>query len=87
MRRPYSLSPWLVQGCLTKAVVTLITQTVVDSTDLAFKHPTKPIGPFYSTEEAARHGANNQEIEVIEDAGRGWRRIVPSPMPVDIIEK
>ncbi|MCW6676718.1 carbamate kinase [Aerococcaceae bacterium NML180378] len=68
-----------------KEVVSLITQVVVDGSDLAFADPAKPIGPFYTQEEAeeemARTGATFKE-----DAGRGWRKVVPSPLPIDIQE-
>ena len=67
-------------------VVTLVTQVAVDSDDPAFKAPTKPIGPFYSEAEAKRLESERGYI-VREDAGRGWRRVVPSPKPVDILEK
>jgi carbamate kinase len=66
-------------------VVSIITQMVVDKDDEAFQNPTKPIGPFYTEEEAKK-----LEIEkgytVKEDAGRGWRRVVPSPIPSRIVE-
>ncbi|MCW6659956.1 carbamate kinase [Aerococcaceae bacterium NML191292] len=68
-----------------KEVVSLITQVVVDGSDPAFADPAKPIGPFYTQEEAeeemARTGATFKE-----DAGRGWRKVVPSPLPIDIQE-
>ncbi len=69
-----------------KRVVTVVTQTVVDQDDPAFHRPTKPIGPFYSRQEADRY----QKVrgwQMVEDAGRGWRRVVPSPMPVEIVER
>ncbi len=66
-------------------VVTIITQVVVDKNDPAFKNPTKPIGPFYTEEEAVRI-ANEKDYIVKEDAGRGWRRVVASPMPKRIVE-
>ncbi|HEX2954600.1 MAG TPA: carbamate kinase [Bacillota bacterium] len=66
-------------------VVTLITQVVVDPNDPAFLDPTKPIGPFYSEEDARRLGGDCQFI-MREDAGRGWRRVVASPMPKRIVE-
>lgn len=66
-------------------VVTIITQVVVDENDPAFKNPTKPIGPFYSEEEAKRVAAEKGYI-VKEDAGRGWRRVVASPLPKRIVE-
>jgi carbamate kinase len=72
-------------GC-DRDVVSLITQVEVDATDPAFSAPTKPIGPFLSKQKAL------QEKEAMggsymEDAGRGWRKVVPSPHPIDIIEK
>lgn len=66
-------------------VVTIITQVVVDEQDPAFKKPTKPIGPFYSQEEAEAV-AREKGYSVAEDAGRGWRRVVASPMPKRIVE-
>ncbi len=66
-------------------VVTLITQVVVDEDDPAFQNPTKPIGPFYTEEEAKRLAAEKNYI-VREDAGRGWRRVVASPRPKRIVE-
>lgn len=66
-------------------VVTLITQVVVDPDDPAFLNPTKPIGPFYTEEEANRLTAEKNFI-MKEDAGRGWRRVVASPMPQRIVE-
>jgi len=67
-------------------VATLVTQVVVDKADPAFVNPTKPVGPFYSAEEAARL-KKEKGYDVKEDAGRGWRRVVPSPDPVEIFEK
>ena len=66
-------------------VVTLVTQVVVDENDPAFKNPSKPIGPFYSREEAKRL-EEEKGYAIKEDAGRGWRRVVASPMPVEIVE-
>jgi len=66
-------------------VVTVITQVVVDKDDEAFKNPTKPIGPFY-TEEEAKKLAQEKGYIVKEDAGRGYRRVVPSPLPKKIVE-
>ncbi|WP_326911027.1 carbamate kinase [Sedimentibacter sp. MB31-C6] len=66
-------------------VVTLVTQVVVDKQDTAFSNPTKPIGPFYSEEEAKKL-ADEKGYIVKEDAGRGWRRVVPSPIPKEILE-
>jgi carbamate kinase len=66
-------------------VVTLITQVVVDPDDPAFLNPTKPIGPFYSEEEA-KQLISEKNFTMREDAGRGWRRVVASPMPRRIVE-
>ena len=69
-----------------KTCVTLVTQVLVDENDSAFAHPTKPIGAFYSREEAERIAAEKGYV-MVEDAGRGYRRVVPSPKPVDVVEK
>ena len=66
-------------------VVSIVTQVVVDSKDPAFRRPTKPIGPFY-TEEEARSLIKGRGWRMAEDSNRGWRRVVPSPMPVRIVE-
>ncbi len=71
---------------ITKSVATIVTQVVVDPNDVAFSRPTKPIGSFYSEKEAASLQAE-KGYEMVEDAGRGYRRVVPSPLPVDIAEK
>ncbi len=67
-------------------VATVVTQVVVDENDPAFQNPSKPVGPFYSEEEAKRL-AEEKGYVVKEDAGRGWRRVVPSPDPIEIFEK
>ena len=66
-------------------VVTIVTQVVVDPDDPAFQHTTKPIGIFHTREEAERIRAEKGFV-MVEDAGRGYRRVVPSPKPVKIIE-
>ena len=66
-------------------MVTLATQVVVDRNDPAFQNPTKPIGAFYTQEEARRLEAE-RGYTMREDAGRGWRRVVPSPQPRRIVE-
>ena len=71
---------------INQSVATVVTQVVVDPEDPAFGDPSKPIGPFYGTEELARDAALERQFVVKEDAGRGWRRVVPSPQPVDIVE-
>jgi len=66
-------------------VASLVTQITVDPDDPGFDSPTKPVGPFY-TEEEARRMSEEDGWEMREDAGRGWRRVVPSPRPVKILE-
>lgn len=68
-----------------KAVSTIVTQVVVDKEDSAFKNPTKPIGPFY-TEEEANLLKKEKGYDIVEDAGRGFRRVVASPIPKRIVE-
>ena len=69
-----------------KEVVTLITQVVVDKEDPAFNNPTKPVGPFYSKYRATMH-KRQKKWRMIEDAGRGYRKVVPSPRPIDVVSK
>jgi carbamate kinase len=76
----------LAERGLNREVAALITQIVVDKNDEAFKKPSKPVGPFYTEEEARRLMMEKGWI-MKEDAGRGWRRVVPSPKPLDIVEK
>ncbi|MCK6456072.1 MAG: carbamate kinase [Phycisphaerae bacterium] len=64
---------------------TLITTTEVDPDDPAFRHPSKPIGPFYTRQRAEEH-RDRDGWTVVEDAGRGWRRVVASPKPISIVE-
>ncbi len=71
---------------IVRDCATLITQVLVDPMDSAFNNPTKPIGMFYSKEEAMKIQQDKGYI-FVEDAGRGYRRVVPSPKPKDIIEK
>jgi carbamate kinase len=70
---------------IKRGVVTVLTQVVVDENDPAFKKPSKPIGPFYTQEEAERK-REQKGWSVVEDSNRGWRRVVPSPMPVRVVE-
>jgi carbamate kinase len=67
-----------------KNVATIITQVLVDGKDPAFTHPSKPIGSFMDIEEAKRRRQTGWSV--VEDAGRGWRRVVPSPRPMAIVE-
>jgi carbamate kinase len=75
----------LLRESLPRSVVTVITQVVVDPEDAAFRAPTKPIGPFYSKSTAESISAEKGWV-VVEDAGRGYRRVVPSPRPLEIVE-
>ena len=80
-----SLRDELNAARLSVPVVSLVTQTVVRADDPAMQHPTKPIGPFYSRQQAEeRHRQLGWQI--VEDAARGYRRVVPSPEPVEIVE-
>ena len=71
---------------IKRQVAAVVTQIIVDKNDPAFQKPTKPVGPFYSKEEADKLAQEKGWI-MKEDAGRGWRRVVPSPIPLDIVEK
>jgi len=70
---------------LEKPVATVVTQVRVDAEDDAFKHPTKPIGTFMEEAEAKKR-EENLGWDVVEDAGRGWRRVVASPIPKEVVE-
>jgi carbamate kinase len=70
---------------LSRSVATIVTQTLVDRDDPAFAEPSKPIGEFYTPEQAEER-MRTDGWRMVEDAGRGWRRVVPSPRPVRIIE-
>ena len=72
---------------IEKYVVTVITRVIVDKHDRAFQHPTKPVGPFYTTEEAGKLIAQRPDLLIKEDSGRGYRRFVPSPDPKIIAER
>lgn len=72
---------------LKKAVASVITQVVVDAADPAFQHPTKPVGPYFTREEAERLEREKCWRMMEDEARGGFRRGVPSPMPVDIVEK
>lgn len=79
------LSNELRRRGIRKNVVTVVTQVLVDATDPAFVHPSKPIGSFL-TEEKARE-FEKEGWQVVEDAGRGWRRVVASPQPLRVVEE
>ena len=70
---------------MSKPVATIVTQTVVSEDDPAFQNPTKPVGAFYDKETADRIAAE-KGYTMVEDAGRGYRQVVPSPKPFDIVE-
>jgi len=85
---------YMIQQCLhnqfnlraiKRSVATVVTQTLVRKNDPAFVNPTKPIGPFYSKRKAEKY-VKERRWCMVEDSGRGWRRVVPSPLPVRIIE-
>ncbi len=75
----------LLDRGIRKGVTTVLTQVEVDPQDPAFQHPTKPIGSFMTEEEAQRM-VKERGYDVMEDAGRGWRRVVASPKPVSVVE-
>jgi carbamate kinase len=85
----YQLQQALENECrrrgLKRSVATIVTQTLVDRNDFAFSQPTKPIGEFY-TREQAEERMRIEQWTMAEDSGRGWRRVVASPKPVRIIE-
>ncbi len=72
---------------IKKNTATVVTQVVVDKKDTAFQNPTKPIGTFYTKERAEELQKEHPDWVIIDDAGRGFRRVVPSPMPVEIEEQ
>lgn len=71
---------------IAKQAATVVTQVLVDRNDPAFQNPTKPIGSFMNAE-AAAHKRAEEGWQMVEDAGRGWRRVVPSPLPKAIVER
>ncbi|CQR47297.1 Carbamate kinase 1 [Paraliobacillus sp. PM-2] len=71
---------------MVKSVASIVSQVVVDPKDPAFENPTKPIGPFYSKEDAERL-MNETGDTYIEDSGRGYRKVIPSPAPIEVVEK
>jgi len=71
---------------LNKQAVTVVTQVLVDRNDPAFQNPTKPIGSFMSREDALQR-RESEGWNVVEDAGRGWRRVVASPLPQEVVER
>ena len=80
-----TLQNWLFQRDIHKDVATVVTQVLVDRNDPAFENPTKPIGGFMD-EADARRRQETMGWSVVEDAGRGWRRVVASPLPKEVVE-
>lgn len=76
----------LMARSIDKQVVSLVSQVVVDAADDAFLNPTKPIGPFYTAEESRELAASKEWIMKEDSGGRGYRRVVPSPTPREIVE-
>ncbi|AEH51519.1 carbamate kinase [Pseudothermotoga thermarum] len=81
-----SLRNQLLKVGMKREIAAIVTQVVVDKNDPAFFNPTKPVGPFYTKEEAEKL-AKEKGWVMKEDAGRGFRRVVPSPKPLEIVEK
>lgn len=75
----------LKQLNIKRSVAAVITQVVIDKNDTAFSHPTKPIGPFYTKEEAVKN-QKEKGWTIVEDSNRGYRRVVPSPKPLKVVE-
>ena len=80
-----SIANELAARGIQKTVGTLVTQVLVDEADPAFQKPSKPVGAFYDKETADKIAAE-RGYTMVEDAGRGWRQVVPSPKPVDVVE-
>ena len=82
-----ALNNVLEKNKINRSALTIVTEVLIDKKDPAFKDPTKPVGLFYESSKDALAALKGEDIVVKEDAGRGWRRVVPSPKPLDIIEK
>ena len=82
-----ALNNVLKENKINRSALTIVTEVLIDKKDPAFKDPTKPVELFYKSSEEALQALKGEGIVVKEDAGRGWRRVVPSPKPLDIIEK
>jgi len=80
-----TLQETLQRRGLRRPIVTIVTQVLVSTRDPALRNPTKPVGPFYSRDDATQRSATLR-WQMVEDAQRGWRRVVPSPQPKEIIE-
>jgi carbamate kinase len=82
-----SLNNELAKRSLKGQCVTVVTQVVVDKDDPGFGKPNKPVGEFFDDEQIGTIRQDNPEWTLVQDAGRGWRRVVPSPEPREIVEK
>ena len=83
---PNAIGNELAAQNIDKTIASIVTQVIVDENDPAFKRPTKPIGSFYTKEESDKL-TETKGYDMIEDSGRGYRRVVPSPLPIDVKEK
>lgn len=81
-----SIGNELAKQKIDKSIAAIVTQVIVDENDPAFDRPTKPIGSFYSLEESQKL-QKTMGYDMVEDSGRGYRRVVPSPLPIDVKEK
>jgi carbamate kinase len=81
-----SLQNALKDSGIEKTVVSIITQTMVHQEDLLLQKPSKPIGPFYTALEASKY-REQTDWTIVEDSGRGYRRVVPSPLPIGFVEQ
>ncbi len=81
-----SIGNELAKQNINQSIAAIVTQVIVDENDPAFKRPTKPIGSFYSLEESIEL-EKKMGYDMVEDSGRGYRRVVPSPLPIDVKEK
>lgn len=77
----------LLKAGIKKKIISLITPVLVSANDKSLQNPTKPIGSFYTEEEAKKMGKRHKDWTLKEDSGRGWRRVVASPIPQEIINK
>ena len=87
--RPSRLAFWMKKEGIDFPLTTVVTQVIVNDEDPDFKDPSKPVGPFYTMQEALqlKNEKNYFVKEVKPGTERGWRRVVPSPEPIDIVEK
>lgn len=82
-----ALNNEFIKRGISRRALTVVTRVLVDERDDAFLNPTKPVGPFYTKEQAEQLSTSNPSLVFKEDSGRGYRRLVPSPEPKEILEK